>query len=112
MILAHETGQFKFLIGTLNINGWSLLGQCWPYSLPCLGTLRRVQQQSIQKGKNQRCICAILMEESFAKLAADISDDFANKVRSSMQRIIFEENNFASHELEVPSVRTYAAHSC
>jgi hypothetical protein len=54
----------------------------------------------------------MLMEESYAKLAADIGDDFANEVRGSLRRIIFEENVFASRELEAPSVRTHAAPSC
>jgi hypothetical protein len=45
-------------------------------------------------------------EDSIAKIAADISDAFAEDISRSLQKIISEEKDCAYQELQIPTVRT------
>lgn len=47
-------------------------------------------------------------EDSIAKLAVDISDTFAKEAHSSIGKIISEENDFVSRELEMSKVTAFA----
>jgi hypothetical protein len=46
------------------------------------------------------------LEDSIAKIAADISDAFAEDVSRSIRKILAEENHYSYQELQVPTVRT------
>jgi hypothetical protein len=47
----------------------------------------------------------MVLEDVIEMLAQDISEDFAEEVRRSIGEVFFEENEFASRELQMPTVR-------
>jgi hypothetical protein len=47
-------------------------------------------------------------EDSIAKLAVDISDTFAKEVHCIIDKIVLEENDFVSRELEISKVTAFA----
>ncbi len=49
----------------------------------------------------------MVLEDAIEKLAQDISEDFAQEVRRSIGEVIFEENDFATRELQIPTVRAH-----
>jgi hypothetical protein len=48
---------------------------------------------------------AMVLDDVIEMLAQDISEDFAEEVRSSIGKVLLEENEFASRELHMPTVR-------
>ena len=47
----------------------------------------------------------MVLEDVIKMLAQDISEDFADEVRRSFGEVFLEENEFASRELQMPTVR-------
>jgi hypothetical protein len=47
----------------------------------------------------------MVLDDVIEMLAQDISEDFAEEVRRSIGEVFFEENEFASRELQMPTVR-------
>ena len=48
---------------------------------------------------------AMVLDDAIEMLAQDISEDFAEEVRRSIGKVLLEENEFASRELQMPTVR-------